>query len=176
MTRKISEITLTEAPTSTTASTQALVRNSTTGLVEGRELSSIPNATGSGIFKSRWTRNASESSMPPYAPGDPITGGWPDASNGQDTYYTLNATTGVDVNFTALIQNTTGSPISFQICEVNIATITLGATALYTSPALPANSLDFYTFTVTPTSTGVQTWMFISPAGGGNDIKLWALS
>lgn len=177
MSREISDITLIDAPTSTTVSTLTLIRNSTTGAVEGRELSSIPNATGSGVFTSRWTRNASESSMPPLDPGDPITGGWPDASNGQDTYYTLNATTGVGVNFTALVQNRNASPLVFQICEVDIATPALGSTALYTSSSLPANSLAYYTFTVTPTSTGLQTWMFIAPTpAGSNDIKLWALS
>lgn len=174
MSRKISELTLTSAPVLNNANTQILFRNSTSGLVEGRELSSIPNATGSGIF-GRWTDNGVRSSIPALSPGDPLSGGWPDInSSREDTWYPIYAVSGVGVNFTILLQNTDTNPWNFQICEVDISTLTLAGTALYTSPAIPANSLAYYSFTVTPTSTGLQTWMFIQ--SGGNDLKLWAVS
>lgn len=174
MSREISDITITSAPVTNNANTQILMRNSTTGALEERDIDSIPNATGSGVF-GRWTENNRKSSIPALAPGDSLSGTWPDLSNSEDTWYPIYAVSGVGVNFSILLQNTDSNPHNFQVCEIIISTKTLSGTALYTSAAIPANSLAYYTFTVTPTSTGLQTWMFIQN-GNNDDLKLWSVS
>lgn len=173
MSREISDITLTSAPTSTITGTDLLTRNTTTGNIEKRELSSIPTSANSGVFTSRWTRSGDEARLPELNPGDSLTSGWPDV-NQEDTWYPINVVSGVGVDFTIFLENTSSTPLTFQVCEVDIATATLAGTALYTSSTIPINSLAYYTFTVTPTSTGLQVWMFIQ--SGGNDLKLWAVS
>jgi hypothetical protein len=102
---------------------------------------------------------------------------WP-TTNTENAWITVSGTSGVGMTLTVYVENqSAGASGPFQIYDVDTTTpgaYTIYPPALYTSPNLAANALEFRTFEVVPQNTGNQIWMFAADINT-TDIRLWSI-